>query len=49
MTKLKCETCEHVDWDGFCLLTKKYVRGWFGLDKVPPSCPIKYKDVPKEK
>ena len=40
---------ENVDWDGNCKITRRYVRGWFGLDKVPASCPLKYKEKVDEK
>lgn len=47
--RYRCDTCENVDWDGYCKITRWYVRGWFGLDKVPASCPLKYKEKVDEK
>lgn len=44
-----CEGCAYVDWERFCRLTKKYVGGWFGLDKKPEFCPLKYKERRDEK
>lgn len=47
--RYRCDTCENVDWDGNCKITRRYVRGWFGLDKVPASYPMKYKEKVDEK